>query len=219
MGWIFAADSARITDEKASAEDRKHTSGGVFVHKHGWMFEEVCESFPKDSGTRKVGHEKSPWLTASDANMSPENFKKSLWFRSRHMFIKAPGEGVSTCRSESPNGELIERTFDYVIASHRLFLVERDKEFKMWREQKMPEALPGFSGGNLQKNMENEVIRGIIAGVPKEADTVGVGVTRNTVSAALSTNAGEDSFKKLELGVGRNVDGKRIEQCRCFGMV
>ena len=31
QGWIFAADGARITDEKASSDDRKHTSGGVFV--------------------------------------------------------------------------------------------------------------------------------------------------------------------------------------------
>ena len=30
-GWRFAADAARITDETASSEDRKHTSGGVFV--------------------------------------------------------------------------------------------------------------------------------------------------------------------------------------------
>ena len=30
-GWRFAADAARITDEWASREDRKHTSGGVFV--------------------------------------------------------------------------------------------------------------------------------------------------------------------------------------------
>ena len=29
--WRFAADAARITDERASREDRKHTSGGVFV--------------------------------------------------------------------------------------------------------------------------------------------------------------------------------------------
>ena len=26
-GWRFAADAARITDERASSEDRKHTSG------------------------------------------------------------------------------------------------------------------------------------------------------------------------------------------------
>ena len=30
-GWRFAADAARITDERASSEDQKHTSGGVLV--------------------------------------------------------------------------------------------------------------------------------------------------------------------------------------------
>ena len=30
-GLRFAADAARITDERANSEDRKHTSGGVFV--------------------------------------------------------------------------------------------------------------------------------------------------------------------------------------------
>ena len=55
------------------------------------------------------------------------------------------------------------------------------------------------------KKMANEVIRGIIARVPKEVNTGGGGVTRNTVSAALSTNAGEDSFKKSEHGVGRMI--------------
>ena len=60
------------------------------------------------------------WLIACDANLCPEDFKKSLRFRSRHMFIKAPREGVSTGRSKGPNGELIERTHDYVIASHGL---------------------------------------------------------------------------------------------------
>ena len=30
-GWRSAADAARITDERASGEDRKHTSGAVFV--------------------------------------------------------------------------------------------------------------------------------------------------------------------------------------------
>ena len=30
-GWRFAADAARITDERAGSEDQKHTSGGVFV--------------------------------------------------------------------------------------------------------------------------------------------------------------------------------------------
>ena len=30
-GWRCAADAARITAERASSEDRKHTTGGVFV--------------------------------------------------------------------------------------------------------------------------------------------------------------------------------------------
>ena len=30
-GWMFAADAARLTDERARSEDRMHTSGGVFV--------------------------------------------------------------------------------------------------------------------------------------------------------------------------------------------
>ena len=30
-GWRLAANAARITDERASSEDRQHTSGGVFV--------------------------------------------------------------------------------------------------------------------------------------------------------------------------------------------
>ena len=31
QGWRCAADAARVTDGNASSEDRKHTSGGVFV--------------------------------------------------------------------------------------------------------------------------------------------------------------------------------------------
>ena len=36
---------------------------------------------------------KHPWLTACDADMSPEDFKKSLWFRKDLMHEVAP-EGV-----------------------------------------------------------------------------------------------------------------------------
>ena len=60
-----------------------------------------------------------------------------------------------------------------------------------------------------EKKMESEAIRGITASVPKPADAVGGGVTWNTVSAALNTHAGEDSFKKSELGLGRKVDLKK----------
>ena len=59
-------------------------------------------------------------FSACDAHLNPEEFTKSLWYQSRHTFIEATEEGVSTCRSKGPNGELIERTYDYVIASHSL---------------------------------------------------------------------------------------------------
>ena len=44
-----------------------------------------------------------PWLVACHANMNPEDFRKSLWYKSRHMFIATSGEGISA------NGVLIER--------------------------------------------------------------------------------------------------------------
>ena len=36
-GWRFAADAARITDERAGVEDQTHTSGGVFVAVGGHL--------------------------------------------------------------------------------------------------------------------------------------------------------------------------------------
>ena len=68
---------------------------------------------------KQVRTTKRPWLIACDANMCREDFKKSLWFTSRHMFIEASGEGVSTCRSKVPNGEFIDKTYDSVIVSHK----------------------------------------------------------------------------------------------------
>ena len=42
-----------------------------------------------------------------------------------------------------------------------------------------------------------------MAGVPKKADRVDGRVTRNALSAAQNTDAGEDPFSKSELGVGQ----------------
>ena len=66
---------------------------------------------------RTTGHR---WLIACGADRNPEDLRTdSLWCdKSRHMFIEAPEEGISTCSSKRPNGELIEMTYDYVIASH-----------------------------------------------------------------------------------------------------
>ena len=163
QGRRFVAGTARITDECAADEGRKHTSGEVFVaidsnlgavigkeegavtsipgdegriaqawvnlrggvrvfavylwHSEGWTprNDALMEALVKQP--RVTRH---PWLIACDANINPEDFKKSLWCKSRHMFIEAPGERISTRRSKGPNGESIERAYDHVIASQSL---------------------------------------------------------------------------------------------------
>ena len=55
-GWRFAASAARITEEMAGDEDRKHTSGGVFVAIDSNLGavvgaeEETIESIPGNAG-------------------------------------------------------------------------------------------------------------------------------------------------------------------------
>ena len=92
------------------------------------------------------------------------------------MFIEAPGEGISSCRSKGPNGETIARTCDYVLASRYLqdkiknmdvvedfesgphkavtCLVERDKVIQELRELKMPQAWSGYSSGNIARKKQ-----------------------------------------------------------------
>ena len=60
---------------------------------------------------------KHPWLITCDADMSPEDFEKSLWFQ--RVRILAPA-GVSTCRSKNVKGEWVEKVHDYVIACSSL---------------------------------------------------------------------------------------------------
>ena len=133
QGWRLATVASRITDEKANSEDRRHTSGGVFVaidsnlgavvgkeegavtsipgsegriaqawvnvrggmrvfsfylwHSEGWT---PRNEALMDAVVKQVRITRHPWLTACDANMCPEDFRKSLWLKSRHMFIEAP---------------------------------------------------------------------------------------------------------------------------------
>ena len=54
-------------------------------------------------------------LIACDASMGPEDFEKSLWVRKELVYVTAP-EGVSTCRSRSAKGELVEKACDYAMA-------------------------------------------------------------------------------------------------------
>ena len=198
QGWRFAADASRVTNENASREDRKRTSAGVFgaidviwvqlstpdgavtsiLGKEG----RIAQAWVSVRGMRVLAVElmeavvklarttRYPWLVACDANMNPKDFKKSLWFKKKRcMFMKAPEEGITTERSKGPDVELIERTYDDVIASQSLqgkiedmevvedfesrphktvsFLVERDKDTQELCELKVPTALPGCSGG------------------------------------------------------------------------
>ena len=73
---------------------------------------------------KQVRATRLPWLVACDANINPEDFKKSLWHKSRHMFIEATEEGVSTCRSKGPHVELIERTYSFQGKIKKIEVVE-----------------------------------------------------------------------------------------------
>ena len=64
----------------------------------------------------------------------------------------------------------------------------RSKEEKGKEEQDEEEE-------NRDRKIRNEVTRGIIAGMLKEADTGGGGVTGNTVSASQSINVKDDSIR------------------------
>ena len=78
---------------------------------------------------------------------------------------------VSTCRSKSPKGEPVEKSFDFVIACdsfrrkisqmdvvkdfesrpHKAvsFVVAREKETQEWNDQKLLKVLPGYRRGRL----------------------------------------------------------------------
>ena len=138
-----------------------------FWHSEGWTprNEALLEAVLKRGRVTKHS-----WLMARDADMSPAEFEKNLWFQRNRMHLVAPKE-ASTCRSKGAKGEWIERTFDNVVACHSLkgqisqmevvkdfesrphkavsFVVEREKEIQEWNEQKLPKALPGYSGGRL----------------------------------------------------------------------
>ena len=66
-----------------------------FWHSAGWtpIREALMEAVVKQ--TRTTRH---PWLLACDANMNPEDFKKSLWHNSIHMLIEALGERLTAVK-------------------------------------------------------------------------------------------------------------------------
>ena len=103
-----------------------------FWHSEGWSSrnEALLEAVLKRTRTTK-----HPWLIACHANMSPEDFEKSLWFRKEQTYVVAP-EGVSTCRSRSVNAAPQKGIFsdmqvmeDFESRPHRAvtFVVQRGK--------------------------------------------------------------------------------------------
>ena len=72
-----------------------------FWHAEGWTprNEAILEAVLKS--VRVTEH---PWFVARDANMSPVDFEKTLWFRNNQMHVIAP-EKASTCRSDGAKGK------------------------------------------------------------------------------------------------------------------
>ena len=94
-GWRFAANAARIT-EKTAGVSRIAYKLSFFKHSEGWTSRNEALLGAVLRRTRTTKH---PWLIACDANMSPEDFEKSVWFRRDLIHVIAPA-GVSTCRSK-----------------------------------------------------------------------------------------------------------------------
>ena len=138
-----------------------------FLHSEGWTprNEALLEAVLKRATVTRHS-----WVVACDADMSPVDFEKSLWFQRNRMHVVAPVK-ASTCRSKGTKGGWIGKVHDYVIAckgpngksprcrwwktSSRgrtkqcpLWLKEK-KEMQEWNEQKLPKVLPGYSGGRL----------------------------------------------------------------------
>ena len=131
-------------------------------HSEGWTprNEALMEAVVKQA--RTAWH---PWLIACDANVCPEDFKKSLLFKSRHMFIEAPG--VST--RKGPNGEFVERTYDHVIASHSLQGKIKDMEVvdvKTNPEETCPEKMTVIVGipSYARRTFSSSWLRGEVEG-------------------------------------------------------
>ena len=128
QGWRSAADAARMTDETARSEDRKHTSGeGVVgqsaaileqllakkkVRKRGFqetkeqLFEEVC-------GFLSVYFWHSKGSTQRDEALMGATVKQVRTTRRQQ-------KAIQPADPKGPNGEFFERTCDCVIASHSL---------------------------------------------------------------------------------------------------
>ena len=139
-GWRFAADAARLTDERGGSEDQKSNQeeffavnsnlGAVVGEKEG-----AITSIPGNGGRitqawvnvrggmrafARARITKHQWLVACDASLSPVDFeKRASGFGKPRCMWQLPRK-LSTCRSKSEKGEWFEKTCDYVIACESL---------------------------------------------------------------------------------------------------
>ena len=143
-GWRFAADAARITDNNASSEDRKHTSGRVFVA--------VDRNLGAVIGTEEAAVES---ILGGMRAFSVYFWHSQDWTPRNEALLEAVVKQAKATRhpSNSLRGKItqMEAVEDFESRPHKAvsFVVERDKEVQEWSEQMMPTALPGYSGGRL----------------------------------------------------------------------
>ena len=114
MAHLILPVSAEVTEPKADLETVSHLNVAMrFWHSEGWR--------PRNEALMEAATQartkRHPWLVACDANMDPQGFRRSRWFKETCMFSEALEAGVSTSRSTGPKGELTEPMLDFVIAN------------------------------------------------------------------------------------------------------
>ena len=101
QNWFWCRWCSREAGAKReSGSAGNHYRVGYFWHSEGWT-----------SINRITKH---PWLMACDANMSPEDFEKSLWFKKDQMHVIAPER--QRADHKNAKGEWLEKVYDYVIS-------------------------------------------------------------------------------------------------------
>ena len=84
-------------------------------------------------------HSRYLLVMTCDANMDPEDFRKSWWFKERCMITEAPEEGTSTFRSTSPEDtkQLNGRMMASLLAK---VCMERSRISKQWKTSSQEHA-------------------------------------------------------------------------------
>ena len=88
--WRWCHGDAHLGDgltKETAKTELEHVFSVYFWHSEGWTprSEALLEALVKQAKTNR-----HPWLAACDANMCPEDFEKSLWFRGEWMHVVAP---------------------------------------------------------------------------------------------------------------------------------